>query len=122
MLGNNPIAWKSGQQPLITTSTAEAEYVALSLATKKVIATARFLQGFHALSSTATWPVTVHEDNEPSIKMALTASTSSGLRQKAKPPMDSPKLSDDNNLTTSKVLSDWRNTALQRRVPREGVT
>ena len=80
MLGSSPIAWKSGKQPLVTTSTAEAEYVALSLTTKEVIATARFLQGFDALANTVTWPITIFEDNEPSIKMALSTNGDAAKR------------------------------------------
>ena len=68
-LCGSPITWKTGRQPIITTSSTEAEYVALSLTAKEVITTARFLQGFKTVDM--QFPVTIHEDNQPSIKIAL---------------------------------------------------
>ena len=70
-LGGNPIAWKTGKQSIITTSSTEAEYGSLSLPTKEVITAARFLQGFMALEPHVNFPLTIWEDNVPAIKTAL---------------------------------------------------
>jgi hypothetical protein len=37
MLGGSPIAWKSGRLPLVTLSSAESEYVQITLACQEII-------------------------------------------------------------------------------------
>ena len=61
-----PITWKSGKQPIVTTSTAEAEYVALSYAAKECIWLRRLAAELGINVSDATC---IYGDNEPSIKM-----------------------------------------------------
>jgi hypothetical protein len=65
--GNGAISWYSGKQKGISTSTAEAEYIALSNATKEAI----FLR--HLLSEFANaeyGPVVIYEDNQAALAIA----------------------------------------------------
>jgi len=46
-LFGGPVAWKSGKQPTVTTSSTEAELLALSNAAKEAIATIRLFRDVH---------------------------------------------------------------------------
>ena len=46
-LFGGPIAWKSGNQPTVTTSSTEAELLALSTTAKEAIATIRLFRDIH---------------------------------------------------------------------------
>jgi hypothetical protein len=74
MLAGGPIAWKSGRQPIVTLSSTEAEYVALTIAAKEAIALRGLLdelgyQG-HDLE-----PVQLFEDNLPAIDLTKRPAT-----------------------------------------------
>ena len=48
MLGGGPVCWQSRKQKSVSTSTTEAEYVALSEASKQAIWVSRLLKELHA--------------------------------------------------------------------------
>ena len=64
-LGGGIVSWKSYKQPLVTRSTAEAEYVALDFVTREVIALHRLLL---ELGRPLSRPTKVYEDNLPAIE------------------------------------------------------
>lgn len=77
-LAGGAIGWKSKKQSLVTTSTAEAEYVSLASAAQECVWLGRlyqFVTGQKELD-----PITLHADNQGSIKMAK--NDSSGSRTK----------------------------------------
>ena len=61
------ISWSSKKQPIVTLSTAEAEYVALSYATQEATWTRRLLSDFHVSLSK---PMVIMEDNQGAISIA----------------------------------------------------
>ena len=66
-IGDTPVVWKSALQPLIAFSTAEAEYIAMSDATRDAMYIRQLLSelGFKIDS-----PITVFEDNQTAKHMA----------------------------------------------------
>jgi hypothetical protein len=66
-LGNVPICWKSKRQPTVALSTAEAEYMALSMAVQTVIWIRKLLKDFCIASKE---PTVIYEDNQGCIAMA----------------------------------------------------
>ncbi len=72
-LCNGPIAWSSKRQTITAASTAEAEYIAASLAVREVVYLRQLLSelGFPQTSAT-----TLHEDNQPCIHLANNNATS----------------------------------------------
>jgi hypothetical protein len=67
-LAGGPILWKSGRQPIVTLSSTEAEYVALTLAAKE----AKFIGGLLAdlQYGGPIFPVHIYEDNRPAIDIS----------------------------------------------------
>lgn len=65
--GNVPICWKSKRQPTVALSTAEAEYMALSMAVQTVIWIRKLLKDFYIASEKST---IIYEDNQGCIAMA----------------------------------------------------
>ena len=73
MFGSSAISWYSGKQKSIATSTAEAEYIALSHIVKEAI----FLhQLYSELSNVDCKSVCIHEDNQTTIAIAKTSRVS----------------------------------------------
>ena len=66
-LGSVPICWKSKRQPTVALSTAEAEYMALSMATQTAIWIRKLLNDFDVASEV---PTVIYEDNQGCIAMA----------------------------------------------------
>jgi hypothetical protein len=66
MLNGAAISWKSQRQPVVATSTAEAELISASTATQEAIHL-RMLLGEMGLRQ---GPITIYEDNQPCIKIA----------------------------------------------------
>jgi hypothetical protein len=61
-----PVSFKAGRQPHVTTSTAEAEYAALSYASREAV----YLRRIAAeLGFNIQRPTIIHEDNSPAIDM-----------------------------------------------------
>jgi hypothetical protein len=71
-LGNSSISWASKKQTLVSTSTAESEYVALSTASN----TAIWLRNLYCfiLNTNVVHPVTLYSDNNACISIATTDS------------------------------------------------
>ncbi|KAI6787438.1 hypothetical protein KC343_g10664 [Hortaea werneckii] len=64
--GRGPIFWKSGRQSLVTLSTTEAEYVAMTQAAKEAVFLKRLTgEILHQKQE----PVVIHEDNQPAIDL-----------------------------------------------------
>ena len=74
MLANGPVAWSSKRQAITAASTAEAEYIAASVAVREVVYLRQLLAelGFPQESATV-----LHEDNQPCIHLANNPATSS---------------------------------------------
>jgi len=66
-LGSVPICWKSKRQPIVALSTAEAEYMALSMAAQTAIWIRKLLKDFIVASKE---PTVIYEDNQGCIAMA----------------------------------------------------
>ena len=66
-LGGVPICWKSKRQPTVALSTAEAEYMALSMAVQTAIWIRKLLKDFDIASKE---PTVIYEDNQGCIAMA----------------------------------------------------
>jgi transposase InsO family protein len=66
-LGSVPICWKSKRQPTVALSTAEAEYMALSMAVQTAIWIRKLLKDFDIASEE---PTVIYEDNQGCIAMA----------------------------------------------------
>ena len=65
-LGHGPVYWKSGRQPIVTLSTTEAEYVAMTQAAKEAVFLKRLVaEVLHKEQG----PIVIHEDNQPSIDL-----------------------------------------------------
>lgn len=64
MLGGGPVAWFSKKQESVATSTMEAEFYALALATSETLWLRNFLAGLH-IDTTA--PSTILIDNQATI-------------------------------------------------------
>jgi hypothetical protein len=65
-LGHGPVYWKSGRQPMVTLSTTEAEYVAMTQAAKEAVFLKRLVtEVLHKEQG----PIVIHEDNQPSIDL-----------------------------------------------------
>jgi hypothetical protein len=67
LINGTPVSWKSGKQPIIAHSTAEAEYIALSDASRELMYLRRLLQ---ELGHQFDGPATVFEDNQTAKLMA----------------------------------------------------
>jgi hypothetical protein len=67
-LAGGPITWVSKTQRSISTSTTEAEYTALSLATKEAIWIRRFLEQIRYYPTT-TDPTTIYGDNQSALTL-----------------------------------------------------
>jgi hypothetical protein len=66
MLNGAAISWKSRRQSIVSTSSTEAELISATLATQEAIHL-RMLLGEMGLKQ---GPITIHEDNQPCIKIA----------------------------------------------------
>jgi hypothetical protein len=76
MLLTMPVAWKSGRQPIVTLSSTEAEYVALTHASKEAIVIGRLLEELRYKGP--IFPVTIYEDNMPAINITQRHSSAAG--------------------------------------------
>lgn len=65
-INGGPIIWSSKKQTLVALSTCEAEYYAITEATKEVLWLSKLLESFDTPSST---PTTILTDNQSSIRM-----------------------------------------------------
>ncbi len=65
--GNSPIAWRSKRQPITATSTAEAEYIALSDCGKSSLALGNIVQ---ELTDENPFPTRIYEDNRTALMIA----------------------------------------------------
>ena len=70
MIGSNTVSWSSTRQKLVTMSSAEAEYVALTDAAKEVVWARRFLKN---LGIVFKRPTEVLEDNQSAIALVKSA-------------------------------------------------
>ena len=66
MLFGGPVAWKSGKQDTVTTSSTEAELLALTHTVKETIAIARLFKG---LNLSLDQPLTIQCDNTQTIRL-----------------------------------------------------
>ena len=64
MLGGAAVSWKSRKQTCVALSTAEAEYLALAVATQKAVWMRHLLSDIH---SGCADPTVIHEDNQSAI-------------------------------------------------------
>lgn len=71
-LFGGPVAWRENKQDTVTTSTTEAEVLALSQTAKEAVYLARLLKG---LSLRLPGPLTIDCDNRQSIKLLVEEST-----------------------------------------------
>ena len=67
LMSGGPVSWTSKKQPIVTLSTTEAEYVALSTATQEAVWIRKLLSDFGVSPRQAT---TVMEDNQGAICLA----------------------------------------------------
>ena len=74
LMSRGPISWFSKKQPIVTLSTPEAEYVALSTATTEAVWIRKLLLDFGVSRSQAT---TIIEDNQGAICLAINPVTHS---------------------------------------------
>ncbi|MFN0318528.1 MAG: reverse transcriptase domain-containing protein [Burkholderiales bacterium] len=72
-MANGPVSWKSRRQKITAASTAEAEYIAASEATREIVAWRQLLQEIGMSLNDAT---VLHEDNQPCIHLANNPVTS----------------------------------------------
>ena len=70
MLGNGPISWSSRKQPNVALSSTEAEYVALSDATREALWIKKILVDLEIMKTNES--VTIYEDNQSCIKLTST--------------------------------------------------
>lgn len=68
-LNNNVIFWKTKKQNVVTLSSAESEYVALSLCITENLYLGQMLSEILNIN---VFPITIYEDNQSCIKMAMT--------------------------------------------------
>lgn len=66
MCNGGPISWRSQRQPIVSLSSTESEYIALSCAAQEAIWLGSFLEEF----SIETRPIPIMVDNSSSIKLA----------------------------------------------------
>jgi len=72
-LAGSTVLWQSQKQKLVTTATAEAEFVALGMAMKKI----RWIQQFlEELNFSVIYPTPVFEDNMPALHVATNQKSS----------------------------------------------
>ena len=76
-LSNSPIMWKSKKQTIVATSSAEAEYIAMSTAAKEIIWIRRLIEGFGLQQN---GPTPVHSDSMSAI--AMVSNPKSGSKTK----------------------------------------
>lgn len=69
-LGGGCVSWKSRKQPVIATSSTEAEYVAYSLAGKEALWLRRLLLELHC-STSDIHTVLLYGDNQPALALTL---------------------------------------------------
>ena len=67
LMSGGPISWLSKKQAIVTLSTSEAEYVALSLAVQEAVWLRRLLSNIQDLQDE---PITIMEDNQGAIGIA----------------------------------------------------
>jgi hypothetical protein len=67
LLNGGPVAWSSRKQPIIALSTAEAEYVALTVAAREILYLQLLLEELYEVPST---PTPVYCDNQAAIALA----------------------------------------------------
>ena len=67
VMSNGTISWASQKQPTVALSTAEAEYIALYLATKESVWLRQLCKD---LQIHCSGPITIHEDNQETIAMS----------------------------------------------------
>lgn len=67
LMSSGPISWYSNKQPIVTLSTAEAEYVASSTATQEAVWIRKLLADLHISQKQAT---KIMEDNQGAICIA----------------------------------------------------
>ncbi|KAH9725878.1 protein kinase domain-containing protein [Citrus sinensis] len=67
MLGNSPISWKTKKQPVVSRSSAEAEYRAMATTTCELVWLKTLLPDLHV---THPMPITLHCDNQPALHIA----------------------------------------------------
>jgi len=67
------IFWKTKKQATVSLSSAESEYVALSMCVSECLFIAQLLQDI--LKSDVIYPIKVYEDNQSCIRMANTLET-----------------------------------------------
>jgi hypothetical protein len=68
-VGNGVVSWSSKKQPIITLSSTEAEYVALTHASKDIIWIQKLLKDFSSIFSYSL-PTTLHCDNQGAIRLS----------------------------------------------------
>ena len=66
-LGGSSVHWFSKKQKTVSTSTTEAEYIALAAATNEVLWIQNLLE---ELSIQVNYPTVIHEDNQPVVQVA----------------------------------------------------
>jgi hypothetical protein len=72
MLNRAAVSWKSQRQETVALSTAEAEYMALTVATREAMFFKQLLHEFHQDSGSA---ITIHEDNPNCIALSKNSMT-----------------------------------------------
>jgi hypothetical protein len=77
LCNNSPVIWSSKLQATVALSSTEAEYVALSLATRDVIWCRTFLR---ELGFEQTNPTVIYEDNDSCIKIANSPRKNPGVK------------------------------------------
>jgi ribonuclease HI len=78
MINDSPVFWRSRRQSLVTLSSAEAEYVALSEAMRELLTIRNLIDELPAVE--AERPITVFEDNQAVIKMVSSSWTTTRSR------------------------------------------
>lgn len=72
MLNGAAVSWKSQRQQTVALSTAEAEYMALTAATREAMFLKQLLHESHQDSGS---PITIHEDNQSCIALSKNSMT-----------------------------------------------
>ena len=68
-IGTGAVTWSSKKQPIITLSSTEAEYVALTHSSKEIIWIHKLLNDFYPIFS-LTLPTTLYCDNQGAIRLS----------------------------------------------------
>lgn len=71
----NVVFWRTKKQQTVSSSSAEAEYIALSSCVTECIFVAQLLKDIYSFNEENIFPVNVFEDNQSCIKMASTLET-----------------------------------------------